>query len=125
MVDHVPNLADKRTESEKDMAAIRAFPGAGVPRKHAGLRGLVALNIDLKGAIARLPEPSQFVECAEEKPLLLDAIDARNDNDEAGMQRRECPETGGMTAREVRSVGSIADWEDGDAVGVAVDCDRG
>ena len=87
MVGHVPNLADKRTESEEDMAALRAFPGTGVPRKRAGLRGLVALNIDFKDAIARLPEPSQFVESAEEKPLLLDAIDARNDNDEAGMQR--------------------------------------
>jgi hypothetical protein len=57
-VGHVPNLADKRTESEKDMAAFRAFPGTGVPRKRARLRGLVALNIDLKDAIDRLPDPN-------------------------------------------------------------------
>ena len=34
--------------------------------------------------------------------------------------RRECPENGG----KVRSVGSIAGWENADAMGVAVDCDR-
>ena len=37
---------------------------------------------------------------------------------------RECPENGGMTPREVRSVGSIAGWGNADAMGVAVDCDR-
>ena len=37
----------------------------------------------------------------------------------------ECPENGGMTTQEVRSVGSIADRGNGDAMGVAVDCDRG
>ena len=36
----------------------------------------------------------------------------------------ECPENGGMTPREVRSVGSIAGWGNADAMGVAVDCDR-
>jgi hypothetical protein len=39
--------------------------------------------------------------------------------------RRECPENGGMTTQRVRSVGSIADRGNGDAMGVAVDCDRG
>jgi hypothetical protein len=39
--------------------------------------------------------------------------------------RRECPENGGMTTQEIRSVGSIADRGNGDAMGVAVDCDRG
>jgi hypothetical protein len=37
----------------------------------------------------------------------------------------ECPENGGMTKREVRSVGSIADRGNGDAMGVAVDYDGG
>jgi hypothetical protein len=37
----------------------------------------------------------------------------------------ECPENGGMTTQRVRSVGSIADRGNGDAMGVAVDCDRG
>jgi hypothetical protein len=37
----------------------------------------------------------------------------------------ECPENGGMTTREVRSVGSIADRGNGDAMGVAVDYDGG
>ena len=37
----------------------------------------------------------------------------------------ECPENGGMTPREVRSVGSIADRGNGDAMGVGVDCDGG
>jgi hypothetical protein len=36
---------------------------------------------------------------------------------------RECPENGGMTTREVRSVGSIAGWGNADAMGIAVDCD--
>jgi hypothetical protein len=36
----------------------------------------------------------------------------------------ECPENGGMTPLEVRSVGSIAGWGNTDAMGVAVDCDR-
>jgi len=36
---------------------------------------------------------------------------------------RECPENGGMTTREVRSVGSIAGWGNVDAMGIAVDCD--
>ena len=35
-----------------------------------------------------------------------------------------CPERG-MTTQEVRSVGSITDRGNGDAMGVAVDCDRG
>ena len=39
--------------------------------------------------------------------------------------RRECPENGGMTTRDVRLVGSIADRGNGDAMGVAVDYDRG
>ena len=38
---------------------------------------------------------------------------------------RECPENGGMTRREVRSVGSKADRGNGDAMGVAVDYDGG
>jgi hypothetical protein len=38
---------------------------------------------------------------------------------------RECPENGGMTTREVRSVGSKADRGNGDAMGVAVDDDGG
>ena len=42
----------------------------------------------------------------------------------AVMEWRECPENGGMTTREVRSVGSIAGWGNADAMGVAVDCDR-
>jgi AraC family transcriptional regulator len=37
----------------------------------------------------------------------------------------ECPENGGMPTREVRSVGSIADRGNGDAMGVAVDYDGG
>jgi len=37
----------------------------------------------------------------------------------------ECPENGGTTTQRVRSVGSIADRGNGDAMGVAVDCDRG
>ena len=37
----------------------------------------------------------------------------------------ECPENGGMTTQGVRSVGSIADRGNGDAMGVAVDCDGG
>jgi hypothetical protein len=40
----------------------------------------------------------------------------------------ECPETGGMTIRRslaVRSAGSIAGWGNADAMGAAVDCDRG
>jgi len=37
----------------------------------------------------------------------------------------ECPKTGGVTTQAVRSVGSIADRENGDAVGAAVDCDGG
>ena len=40
-------------------------------------------------------------------------------------EQRECPENGGMTTQGVRSVGSIADRGNGDAMGVAVDCDRG
>jgi hypothetical protein len=40
------------------------------------------------------------------------------------LERRECPENGGMTPLEVRSVGSIAGWGNTDAMGVAVDCDR-
>ena len=36
---------------------------------------------------------------------------------------RECPENGGVTTREVRSVGSIAGWGNVDAMGIAVDCD--
>ena len=36
----------------------------------------------------------------------------------------ECPENGGMTPREVPSVGSMAGWGNADAMGVAVDCDR-
>jgi transposase len=38
---------------------------------------------------------------------------------------RECPANGGMTTQGVRSVGSIADRGNGDAMGVAVDCDGG
>jgi hypothetical protein len=66
MVGHVPNVADKRTESEKDMAPLRAFPGTGtrVPRKRAGLRGLVAL---------RAPS-SQGVDCAGRRACLLAAL---------------------------------------------------
>jgi Caspase domain len=37
----------------------------------------------------------------------------------------ECPANGGMTTQGVRSVGSIADRGNGDAMGVAVDCDGG
>jgi SAM-dependent methyltransferase len=37
----------------------------------------------------------------------------------------ECPANGGMTTQEIRSVGSIADRGNGDAMGVAVDCDGG
>jgi hypothetical protein len=50
-------------------------------------RHLIALNIDLKDAIDRLPEAGQFVERATEKLLLHHAIDAWNDNDQAGVQR--------------------------------------
>jgi hypothetical protein len=38
---------------------------------------------------------------------------------------RECPANGGMTTQGVRSVGSIADRGNGDAMGVAVDYDGG
>jgi hypothetical protein len=37
----------------------------------------------------------------------------------------ECPEIGGMTTQEVRSVGSMADRGNEDAMGVAVGCYRG
>ena len=37
---------------------------------------------------------------------------------------KEPKENGGMTPREVRSVGSIAGWGNADAMGVAVNCDR-
>ena len=37
----------------------------------------------------------------------------------------ECPANGGMTTQGVRSVGSIADRGNGDAMGVAVDYDGG
>jgi hypothetical protein len=40
-------------------------------------------------------------------------------------RERECPANGGMTTQGVRSVGSIADRGNGDAMGVAVDCDGG
>jgi hypothetical protein len=42
-----------------------------------------------------------------------------------GYALRECPANGGMTTQGVRSVGSIADRGNGDAMGVAVDCDGG
>ena len=42
----------------------------------------------------------------------------------SGFDLGECPENGGMTPREVRSVGSIAGWGNANAMGVAVACDR-
>ena len=64
-------------------ATLRRYRGEVVECE----RHLVALDIDLKDAIDRLPDPSQFIEYAEEKPLLLHTIDAWNDNDKAGVDR--------------------------------------
>lgn len=48
-------------------------------------RHLVALDIDLKNAIDRLPDSRQFAERTAEKLLLCHAVDARNDDDKASV----------------------------------------
>jgi hypothetical protein len=49
-------------------------------------RHLIALDINLKNPIDRLPKPGQFIERTVKKPLLFHAVDVRNDNDQASVR---------------------------------------
>ena len=67
------------------------------------------------------PRPPTDDPCAKYYKGIKNTKGPRAEFSQAG----ECPENGGMTRREVRSVVSTADRGNGDAMGVAVDYDGG
>jgi hypothetical protein len=70
------------------VGSVIAHSGKIVERE----RHLVAVDMYLKNAIHRLPELRQFIERTTEQPLLLHAVDARDDDDQACVQRLCCIE---------------------------------
>src|ERR1019366_10678922 len=68
-----------------------------------GERHIITLNINLKDAIDWLPQRSKLGQRAEEKPLLLDAIDVWKDDDKTRVNRLlriEPPEVAGVVRNQ-------------------------
>ena len=66
-------------------------------------RHLLAVEVDLQHAVNRFPDEGELVERGAEKFLLHHAIDGRDQNDKAGMQRLrriELPEITGVVGDE-------------------------